>query len=150
MGSETRLSIAAIPKPALILGWAGVLPFAALTGAAISGFRLPVDAQLALVGYGAVILSFMGGVQWGIALRSPAETRWIGYAVSVVPALIAWPCLLLPRPWALAGLIAGFLLLLAYDIWTVRKGWAPDWYAALRLELTVAVVTLLTASLAFG
>lgn len=144
------MSVSAIPRPALILGWAGVLPFAALTGAAIYGLKLPVDAGVALIGYGAVILGFMGGAQWGIALRGPAEARWSGYAISVMPALIAWLCLLAPQQWAIAGLIAGFLMLLCYDIWTVRNGWAPDWYAALRLELTLAVVALLGAALIFG
>lgn len=144
------MSIAAIPRPAHFLGWAGVVPFAALTGAAIYGVALPVDAGRALIAYAAVILSFMGGVQWGIALRGPAESRWLGYAASVVPALIAWPGLFMPPPFALAGLITGFCLLILYDIWTVGRGWAPGWYATLRLELTLAVVTLLGAMIIFG
>ncbi|AYG93950.1 DUF3429 domain-containing protein [Brevundimonas naejangsanensis] len=74
------------PRPAMILGWSGVLPFAVLTGALAFGLGDPDQVAGALRLYGAVILSFMGGVHWGVAtLRS--EARLSPYAVSVLPAL---------------------------------------------------------------
>lgn len=136
------------PRSASLLGWAGVLPFAGLSALAATGLQppLPVAPATALVGYGAIILSFMGGAQWGLAVRSRAGLR--GYAASVLPALLAWPCLALPPAPALAGLMAGFAGLLAYDLWTVRRGEAPAWYGRLRVRLTGAVLLLLAVGLA--
>jgi hypothetical protein len=134
-----------IPAGPFWLGWAGVLPFAAFAAASVAAAPLPIDPLPVLVGYGCVILSFMGGAQWGLATRDPGGlvTR---FAASVVPALVAWPALLLAPRLALAVLIAGFAGLCAYDLWTVRKGGAPRWYGRLRLQLTAAVVLVLLAA----
>ncbi len=59
-----------LPAAALLLGLAGLLPFLACAYGALST-RDVVDANywlLALCGYGAVILSFLGGVHWGFVL----------------------------------------------------------------------------------
>ncbi len=144
----------AIPADALVLGAGGVLPFAALATAALLGldwrYGLPNDTfRAALVGYGAVILSFLGGVRWGIGLRhgdAPGRTAFL--VISVVPALAAWVALMLPRPHDLALLIASFLALAVIDVAMVRGGHAPAWYATLRLALTAAVVLVLIVALA--
>lgn len=137
-----------IPVPALVLGWSGVLPFVAFSIAAIANVNLPVASFTLLVGYAVAILSFMGGAQWGLTVRAGGgfEARWTGYAVSVVPALVAWVALFLPLRSALPLLIAGFAGLVAYDLWTVRQGIAPSWYGSLRIQLTVAVVLLLAVA----
>jgi hypothetical protein len=134
-----------VPAGPFWLGWAGVLPFAACAAAVIASVPLPIDPVRALIGYGCVILSFMGGAQWGLATRDRGVTAG-RYAASVVPALAAWPALLLPPGIALALLIAGFTGLCAYDLWTVRNGEAPGWYGRLRVQLTGAVVFLLLAA----
>jgi hypothetical protein len=135
---------AALPRSALILGWAGVIPFAGLTAASLAGFPLPAPAIPALTAYGAIILSFMGGAQWGLTVATAGlDRRWLGYVASVLPALAAWTALLMPDRAALGLLIGGFVMLLAYDLWTVGAGIAPRWYGRLRLQLTVAVVVLL-------
>ena len=97
-----------------------------------------------LVFYGALILSFMGGVLWGFAARAGASG--VAYALSVVPAL-----------WALfftgggAGRAAGFLIagfagLLTLDVVFMRAELAPAWWLALRVPLTlVACLCLATA-----
>ncbi len=140
------MSATAIPRPALILGWLGVAPFALFAlagGLQIQGHR--ALAIQGLVAYGAVILSFMGGVQWGLAMAAPTVglRRAGAFAVSVLPALAAWSCVLLPGSVALAGLAGAFALWLTYDLWTVRQGDTPAWYASLRAPLTLAVVACL-------
>jgi len=134
-----------IPRPALLLGWAGVIPFALLTAAsALDIHPWSLDPTMALRAYGACILSFMGGIQWGILLpRDEGRAPFSRYLISVVPALVAVLCLLISNGAGLTGLIVGFLALLAYDISTVRQGLAPRWYTSLRVQLTLAVVTLL-------
>ena len=134
-----------IPRPALLLGWAGVIPFALFAATSVLNVHLwALDPAVALRAYGACILSFMGGVQWGILLpRDEGRAPVSRYLISVVPALVAVLCLLIPNGAGLIGLIAGFLGLLAYDISTVRQGLAPRWYTSLRVQLTLAVVALL-------
>ena len=134
-----------IPRPALILGWAGVIPFALLAAASVLDIQAwSLDPAMALRAYGACILSFMGGAQWGVLLpREAGHAPFFRYLVSVLPALLAFLCLLIPSTPGLIGLIVGFLALLAYDLLTVRQGLAPRWYASLRIQLTLAVVVLL-------
>ena len=139
----------AVPGPALLLGWAGVIPFALLTVATVLGLEpLSLDARAALLAYGAAILSFLGGVQWGVLLpRNQVETSlpW-RYGVGVLPALVGFVCLLVPQTLGLVGLAVGLLGLLAYDSSTVRRGLSPGWYGSLRLQLTGAVVLLLAVA----
>ena len=134
-----------IPRPALILGVSGLIPFFGLSAAIAFRLQPPYgSASLWLAAYGAVILSFMGGAQWGLATAKGQPGSWRAFGVSVVPALVAWPALFLPITWALATLSVTFASLLAYDLWTVRRGEAPAWYGQLRLGLTAAVVLCLT------
>jgi hypothetical protein len=142
-----------IPKPVLILGWAGVVPFAFLSLAAIvGGPPVATNALAALVIYGAVILSFMGGAQWGLEMAKPSATDEgrQAYALSVLPALAGFAAALLPQRAGLALLCAGFLALLAYDLFRAGQGIGPSWYPALRKGLTAAVTTALLLALVLG
>lgn len=143
-----------IPRPALVLGWLGVLPFAAFALLSASGGVLrPGAAASALVLYGVVILSFMGGAQWGLAMamtRGGATAMGPRLAISVLPALAAFGLWFAPPAMALIGLAGVFVALLAYDIATARAGAAPSWYPALRMQLTSAVVVCLLLGAALG
>ena len=144
----------AIPKSALVLGWLGVLPFALFSLVAVATrSQVAGHAATALVLYGMIILSFMGGAQWGLAMRAPDEApaalaRRLG--ISVLPALGAFALGALPPRPALLGLALLFAALLAYDLSTVRAGAAPAWYGKLRMQLTAAVVLCLLTACVFG
>ena len=72
------------------------------------------DAALrALVAYGAVIVSFLGGIHWG----SPTASTHDGARVwGVMPSLLAWSLLLVPSArFALIGLAAALALCWAVD-----------------------------------
>ncbi|MEL6296929.1 MAG: DUF3429 domain-containing protein [Pseudomonadota bacterium] len=150
---------ASIPPPALVLGLAGLIPFVAipLLIAGDASIWLPTGLKAlatipALTFYAAIILSFMGGAQWGLAMRlSDLEPTadWRRYTISVLPALIAWSALLVDARSALSLMAAAFAVLLAYDLWTVKLGEAPRWYASLRMLLTTVVVIMLTVTGAF-
>lgn len=142
-----RFGADSIPRPALVLGIFGLLPFMA------SAMTLQVGAEefhdlayKALVGYSVAILSFMGGIHWGLAMGSPDQSQWLRYGASVAPALLAWAALLSPPAVQLPALAAGFSLLLAFDLSTVRRGTTPAWYRQLRWPLTVIVVICLFAA----
>jgi hypothetical protein len=126
------------PVPAL-LGYAGVLPFAALALVVLfADGAWPELARRAFLAYGAVILSFLGGIRWGAAARtSPARPG--EFVLAVVPSLWAWACLLLDSQLAAAwGLLGGFLVMGLAD-WIKPPPSTAPWLVALRLRLTAAV-----------
>ena len=141
---------AAIPGSALILGWLGVLPFAGLCFAAATEVILSQARALeALAVYGVIILAFMGGVRWGLAIvEAPDRSTLDGSALiaSVLPALVGFGCWFLPRTAGLLVLIAGFTVLFVYDLLTSRQAQAPSWYPRLRGQLTAAVVICLATA----
>ncbi|MDJ0945003.1 MAG: DUF3429 domain-containing protein [Kiloniellales bacterium] len=136
---------ARIPNAAVWLGALGLIPFlaGALAPWLLPPQRLP-QADLALIGYGAVILSFLGGVHWGLAAP---EGRPGQLGFSVLPSLVGWLALLVatfdalgPALWLLA---AAFATLLPGDLLAAGRGLAPGWYPRLRLPLTLVVVACL-------
>ncbi|MDP1875230.1 DUF3429 domain-containing protein [Phenylobacterium sp.] len=140
-----------IPAPALLLGAAGVIPFLALAlliALGGAGVLAPEQAERVLRLYAALILSFMGGAQWGLATARASGPSARALAVSVLPALFAWAAFLIPSGPGLLALSAAFLALMLYDLWTVRRGEAPVWYGRLRIGLTLAVVASLQVALA--
>lgn len=142
-----------IPRSALILGLAGLLPF--LWGAVtvllpdlgrwgqlnLGGQFVGPYVQLA---YGAIILSFMSGVLWGFATKTTGRVATAGYVLSVIPAL--WAFFMTgegPTTWAV-NLIVGFLGLLMLDWHFWRLELAPPWWMRLRVLLTgIVIVTFL-------
>ena len=147
-----------IPRPALYLGLAGILPFlwgvATLLSPALAQLTLDLIGPrfigpFVLIAYGTVILCFMSGVLWGFAARG-AEARWSGYALSVVPALWAFFFVGGGAAFAFYALITGFLGLLLIDWHFSRLRLAPDWWMQLRLILTAGVVLCLALGLALG
>jgi Protein of unknown function (DUF3429) len=132
------------PATAAILGAAGMLPFIALTVAPVAGVEPFGRPPLVVLGlYGAVILSFMGAVHWGLALRAkPGDDPTVGYVASVLPGLMGWFALaFLPLAIALRVMALGFVLILLFDLRVVRLGGAPAWYGRLRVPLTAIVVS---------
>lgn len=150
----------------LLLGLLGLVPFLVCAYLAVA-WREPADARamIALIAYGAVILSFLGGVHWGFALteppaslaglapiptrQDPAHRPRIG--LGVLPSLIGWLALLIAvlasaPVIALCVLIAGFLATNIAEQSGYRRGWVPGRYLWLRWFLTVVVVALLVTT----
>ena len=133
------------PIIALVLGSMGLLPFLLAPISNLPGTEL-FHAAIPWKGYGAVILSFMGGAQWGLAMNTQPErtvTSLRRYSISILPALGAWTSMILESRAALMVQLAGFALVLVYDIWTVSIHEAPHWYRTLRVRLSVVVCACL-------
>ena len=143
-----------IPKPALLLGLAGLIPF--LAAAAVialrptypmGGFNLPLSGygQMVMLAYGRVILAFMAGVLWGFAARGTAGF-W-AYAASTAPALWVFFASFLPDAREPATHAIGFAALLALDWSFARAGFAPPWWMRLRSLLTAVVLACLAIAI---
>lgn len=134
--------------PAVVawLGYGGLLPFVSL---ALAGWIDRAHAPLwsdALHAYGATILSFVGALHWGFAMNLNGlsdSQRSAAFAWSVVPALLAWPALLMSPIVAAPLLISGFIANYLRDRHLARQAELPPWYLPLRLRLSsVACVCL--------
>lgn len=139
------------PASAAWLGYGGLLPFVTLAALlAVDTSRHALWSQ-ALIAYGAVILSFVGALHWAFAMVLPglgSTQQRNRLAWSTVPALLAWPALLLPAPWAAALLVLGFVAHYWQDRELAACSALPGWYMPLRLQLTtVACMALATATL---
>ena len=139
-----------IPGAALVLGLAGLLPFA--VAALSTWLRVPgMPAGLGFeVGrtYGAIILSFLGGIRWGTALGPYAAKRQsLEFATSVLASLAGFAALLLPPVLGFSLLIAGFLMQALWDVLSVEAGNLPPWFGKLRMILTAGAVVALLALL---
>ena len=70
-------------------------------------------ATLALSAYAGVIVSFLGGIHWGLAFRMTAPPATL-FIWGVVPSLVAWLAVMMP---ASAGLVVhGVMLLACYAV----------------------------------
>ena len=137
------------------LGYAGLLPFVlpALLVALLPAGDWHTLAARVLVAYGAVILSFLGGIVWGLGLQSRRLTPRLAafeFLYSVCPSLLGWVALLLPlRPGAalLAACVCGAFV---HDALTARLHELPRWFLALRLQLSLGAVSALSLAAVYG
>ncbi len=134
---------------AWVLGMAGLLPFVA--GAA-GLWLLPPDwaglAALALLTYAAVIVSFLGGIHWGLAM-SLAQTRRGLLIWGVLPSLLAWAGLLLNSAWGLLLMAASLLLCYVVDCQVYRSLRLGGWIGLRGLLTIVSVLSCLAGAAAF-
>ena len=151
-------SLSHTPPTALFLGLGGLIPFVVLsTSLPFLNSELAHKATFALMAYGAVILSFLGGLHWGLAAPSlvadDGRGEWAAprhqLILSVVPSLVAWVGVALwNSPAGLIVLAGGFLLALVMDRRASHAPQYPAWMLDLRILLTLVVMTsLLIAAL---
>ena len=129
------------------LGYAGLIPF--VTAAVISHAALPASslALAALVGYAVAIVSFLGGIHWGLAFLSEAD-RPARFTWGVVPSLLASGSALLPASAGLVLLAATLMLALVVDRRVYPKLGLQAWLP-MRLHLTaVAALSCLAGAMA--
>ncbi len=121
------------------LGYGGLIPFVVLATVAVVGGDYAGFCSYALFAYGAVILSFVGAVHWGVAMTRTdlsEQHRNATFGWSVVPALLAWLALLVTPAAAGVVLVVGFVAQYLQDRRLSRQSAMPPWYLPLRLRLT--------------
>ena len=137
---------------ATFLGLAGLVP-QLLCLAAVFDDNTRFIALSAGFLYAAVILSFLGGFWWGLAVASPGAPQWV-YGVAVLPSLLA---VISGIPWmigttwpgpSLALLGIALIAALWIDVRLNRLNIMPDWMLRLRILLStgLGVTTLALAA----
>ncbi|KAG5753394.1 hypothetical protein H9Q70_003958 [Fusarium xylarioides] len=156
-----------VPRESRILGLAGTLPY---LGTSLSTVFLAWDLNKPIptgnsfydaimidhetakylldalepiqLGYGAVIISFLGAIHWGLeyAEKQPLRERTrFHYGMGLAASIVAWPTLMLPVEYALTSQFMAFVALYFADSRAATKGWAPRWYGSYRFLLTAMV-----------
>ena len=148
------MNAAPLPRIAWWLGYGGLIPFVVLSAAVVLGLDSPgftaTDAVSALLRYGAVIISFIGAVHWGVALSvAPPDKRNAMFVYSVIPALAAWLLLFFTAQVALVGMAVTVVVAFFTDQVLLFAQVHPD-YRRLRLQLTVVVAASLLAAARFA
>jgi len=131
-----------VPSPCRAVGLAGLIPFWFL--AVACWFLSPRDYELAIdaqINYGAIILSFLGAVHWGLAVASRDAATWGRIVWSVSPSLLGWVATLMAPAVALVTLLLGFVLTLVFDDRAFRGKDDQEWYRALRRVLSVGAIS---------
>ena len=140
------------PTWANLLGYAGLIPFVVLAAAFWWPDRIShTFISHALSSYAEVIISFLGAIHWGLAMRDtqPATTGSSVWIWGITPSLLAWMATLLTSPFDL--LFMAILLWICYRVDQKRyphyqlESWLP-----MRFRLTlVASIACLAGSLGF-
>ncbi|KAG6376321.1 hypothetical protein JVT61DRAFT_2301 [Boletus reticuloceps] len=158
-----------VPTPYLVMGLAGGLPYIASAGTTVylshqaglaaAGVLTKIDPGVVLtvldqalnfqVTYGAVLLSFLGALHWGMEFAGLGGFK--GYPrlfLGVSPAIVAWSTITLLPTSALLCQWLGFTALWYADNRATAAGWTPKWYSQYRFYLSILVGTCIIGSLA--
>lgn len=141
-----------VHRLAWIFAIAGAVVIAGLTAGLFSGeSQVRVPSIAALVTFAAIVLSYLGGIEAGLALRDEAgtpQTRAVAFALSALPSLAAWGVLWLPSPqWQLGAALALFIAVWAVDLVFARQGLVPSWFVDMRTAVTAVVAVTLGVAL---
>ncbi|KAK3385904.1 hypothetical protein B0H63DRAFT_473805 [Podospora didyma] len=172
---KDTLALQSVPRESFALGLAGTLPYMGTsfatcylawdlsttwpTGSVILN-SLMISHETAAhwlqllepiqVGYGAVIISFLGAIHWGLEYAekepSPKRTRF-RYGLGVIAPAVAWPTTFMPIEWALTSQFLSFTFLYLADARATTWGWTPTWYGPYRFVLSAIVGAAIVISL---
>lgn len=128
------------------LGYAGLIPFVVLTSLMwlVDSELLPF-VSIALGGYAAAIVSFLGGVHWGIGFMQGPQAPPHRFIWGVAPSLVAWLALMMPAYAALP-----LLALVLVACYVVDSKAYPAAGLANRLPMRMRLTVVATLSCLLG
>ena len=112
---------------------------------------LALNAYIQLIHLGALVLTFIAAIQWGLGIA--ASSRGISipawwFPGTVFPMILAWLALALLSPGFKIFLLAlGFVVVFVFDTISHTRGYAPTWYKGFRKFLTIGVLVALLLAL---
>lgn len=125
-------------------GYLGLLPFVfafGLVAAGASRGMAPLGLQIATA-WGAVILTFIAAVHWGLALAGRLPWSITTLVGSTLPSVVGAAAVITTGEKGLAILVAGFGMFWLFEHRTYAERFSED-YLDLRRILTIGVCTLL-------
>jgi hypothetical protein len=138
-----------IPLAALTLGAAGLLPpFIAILARLATDAETPISGLLMpfAVSYGLLILSFLGGIWWGVAsARASEEQQASLLGLAVAPPILAAILFVVAQVFPV---IATFILAIALaatllvDRRLAQLALVPVWWMRLRMPLSLALAAM--------
>ncbi|TVY35767.1 hypothetical protein LSUB1_G007019 [Lachnellula subtilissima] len=166
---KETFSLNEVPRESLYIGAAGVIPYAAtslstvylawdINHANANGTGVlfsPETAHQLLewitpiqIGYGAVIISFLGAIHWGLEYAGYGGYHsYRRYMYGVIAPAVAWPTIFMPVEYALITQFLAFNFLYFADARATVRGWFPAWYSTYRFVLTFFVGASIVATL---
>ncbi|RUO26305.1 DUF3429 domain-containing protein [Aliidiomarina minuta] len=122
-------------QSAVRLTWLGLIPFIVTT--VLGAVNLwQITALQAFLVYSATILSFLGGIHFGLVMGDRLERPSGRLLLCMLPAIVGWLSVaFLPALPALVVLALFYLLWLKYDLTAVSE----DWYQKMRKPVTFVV-----------
>lgn len=146
------------PVPAIVLGASGLLPvlialFVRLAAGSDPDTPLPGMIGGLALAYSSMILSFLGGIWWGVAsIRATAEDQPRLLVIAVAPSILALILYGLSADMPVVCSTALGIVIAAtplVDRMLDRKRLVPMWWMNLRLPLSLAL-GVLTIGLGFA
>ncbi|WP_077037440.1 DUF3429 domain-containing protein [Pelomonas sp. KK5] len=146
------IETAATPnRLALRLAYAGLVPFVIGTALVwlIGGRDLDQHTFVttSLSSYAALVISFLGGIYWGLAARQTAPVSSRPFVIGVLPSVVAWIGVLMPPYSGLvvhgAMLVAGYLIDRRYYPQLGAAAWLTPRF---RLSAVAALCCFLAAA----
>lgn len=131
-----------------ILTYSGALPIIYFVLVKFFGRSdiLFINPEQGLVLYSAVILSFLGGINFGFAISEDLSKKLTAYLLisSIITAIFAFVILLVPEFGnALLLLIFGFAIQFVNDYFIKQDEIIEDWFMRLRFWATLVVIAFL-------
>ncbi|KAF3083213.1 hypothetical protein TWF102_010859 [Orbilia oligospora] len=150
-----------VPKEVLFFGGAGLVPYIATTASTFflawdiknisqegAGYIVNQETASTIlsllepiqVGFGAVILSFLGAIHWGLEFAAYGGNHpYQRYLLGILAPALAWPTVFMQYDIALLTQFLGFTGMYFADSRATKLGLAPKWYTTYRFLLTFVV-----------
>ena len=131
------------------IGAGGLIPFLWLAIAINNPSMYFHQYALELItSYSAIILSFLGGIHWGLIMPQIFKTSGRNLLlISIIPPIVGWIALALDPMQCLWVLISAFVGEIIVDFLWCKREIIPRWYLKLRIPLTILVCLSLLATM---
>jgi hypothetical protein len=133
---------------AVPLGLLSLVPFIWFgLGAVNADLNTAARSLLALIDYAALILTFAGGVHWGLGFDPDVRRPSVRLVAGAAPLVVAWAALVsVPLAGGLVALVilmAGYLLAIVIEHRTAALWLIPARYMVLRWAVSLVALVML-------
>lgn len=131
-----------------LLGYLGLLPFI-ISSLLVWNLKYQQYAIQSITIYAAVIVTFIGGVHWGLAMQAfntsrKHDDRYIRnqFIFSVIPSLVAWLAVAFAQSYSLPIIAISFILFWYFEKSLFSETFDQQ-YSKLRNQLTIVATSFI-------